>query len=51
LVLVGFLNDERGNIFLLCKYYVLDGYVKDKLMKLISNSENKKHGNVGFRSS
>jgi hypothetical protein len=33
----------KGEIYLyFCKYNVLDGNVKEKLMKLISNSENKK---------
>jgi hypothetical protein len=40
----------EGEIYLyFCKYYVLVGYVKEKLMKVISNSENKKHVKVGFR--
>jgi len=40
----------KGEIYIyFCKYYILVGCGKEKLMKLISNSENKEHGKVGFR--
>jgi hypothetical protein len=37
----------NGEMYLyFCEYYVLVGYVKEKLMKLMPNSEIKKHGKV-----